>query len=237
MLSWQHDVADDVLVEAGPGQVELRVVPWSPPCPPRWQRALRRAISLAVAVPAAIMLTPLVIAIATLVKLTSDGPVLFRHVRVSRGGSTFTMLKFRTMREGTVEWIRQDPQRWAAYTANGYKAPPEFRCVTPLGKVLRKTSLDEIPQLYNVLRGEMSIVGVRPRVPSEYRALPERSRVLYALFEPGMTGLWQVKGRSTLARDDRLSLEDHYVAHWNPWRDVVLIARTPAAVARIHEAA
>jgi len=91
--------------------------------------------------------------------------------------------------------------------------------------------------LLNVLRGEMSIVGVRPRVPTEYQALPDRSRALYGLLEPGMTGLWQVEGRSSLGRDDRLALEDRYVTEWTPWLDVVLIARTPAAVARVHEAA
>ena len=237
MLSWRTAGLDAAVAEAAPAAVELRVIPGSLPNPSWWQLRLRRLISLAVAVPAVVVLAPVMVAIAVLVKLTSSGPVLFRHHRVRQGGATFTMLKFRTMREGTVEWIRQDPERWAAYTANGYKAPAEFRRVTALGKVLRKTSLDELPQLLNVLRGEMSIVGVRPRVRTEYLALPERSRVLYGLLEPGMTGLWQVEGRSSLGRDARVALEDHYVAEWNPWLDVVLIARTPAAVARVHEAA
>ena len=237
MLSWRTAGADTAVVEAAPAGVELRVIPGSLPNPSWWQLRLRRLISLAVAVPAVVVLTPVMAAIAVLVKLTSRGPVLFRQQRVCRGGATFTMLKFRTMREGTVEWIRQDPERWAAYTANGYKAPAEFRRVTPLGRVLRKTSLDELPQLLNVLRGEMSVVGVRPRVPTEYLALPERSRALYGVLEPGMTGLWQVEGRSSLGTEDRLALEDRYVVEWTPWLDVTLIARTPAAVARVHEAA
>jgi lipopolysaccharide/colanic/teichoic acid biosynthesis glycosyltransferase len=182
--------------------------------------------------------SPVFILIGLAIKLSSRGPVFFRQERIGQHGKPFTFLKFRTMK------INNDPQVHKEYVrrliagdsalapANGngvYKIKSDPR-VTPVGSFLRKTSLDELPQLINVLRGEMSLVGPRPPIKYEVDAyaLWHRSRLLEA--KPGITGLWQVNGRSRVKFDDMVRLDIQYARSWSLLLDLQILLQTPLAV-------
>lgn len=182
-----------------------------------------------------VVLAPVMLAIALIVKATSRGPALFRQQRVGRGGRPFTILKYRTMIDGTDAFVRSDAERWLEYVANDFKLTADSSRLTPVGKVLRKASLDELPQLINVLRGEMSIVGVRPLIADELAGRPVWSQQLYGVLTPGITGPWQVQGRSEVRGARRIDLDDEYVSQWTPRRDLLILVRTPAAVLRPYE--
>jgi lipopolysaccharide/colanic/teichoic acid biosynthesis glycosyltransferase len=183
---------------------------------------------------------PLFLLIALVIKLSSKGPVLFRQVRVGQYGTPFVFLKFRSM------YVDNDPALHREYvralisgraefkpSADGrhgvYKLTGDPR-VTRIGALLRKTSLDELPQLYNVLKGEMSLVGPRPAIPYEVQAydLWHRRRVLEA--KPGITGLWQVKGRSRVTFDEMVRLDVRYAMTRSLWLDIKILMDTPRAV-------
>jgi exopolysaccharide biosynthesis polyprenyl glycosylphosphotransferase len=173
---------------------------------------------------------PVLAAIAVSIRLDSAGPALFRQQRVREGGRAFTILKFRTMRTDAEE-------AQAALTAlndhgNGilFKMRNDPR-ITRVGRVLRATSLDELPQLVNVLRGEMSLVGPRPALPSEVAQYDEVARRRLAV-KPGLTGLWQVSGRSNLSWDESLRMDLAYVDNWRHGVDFGILARTVKAVVR-----
>jgi lipopolysaccharide/colanic/teichoic acid biosynthesis glycosyltransferase len=183
---------------------------------------------------------PLLAVIAIAVKLSSEGPILFRQSRVGQYGQRFTFLKFRSMRVGNDSSEHQEyvtkliagvaervPSR--AGDRGVYKLANDTR-VTRIGKFLRQTSLDELPQLFNVIKGEMSLVGPRPPIPYELAAYQtwHRRRLLQA--KPGITGLWQVAGRSKVKFDDMVRLDLRYAASWSPWLDLKILLRTPAAV-------
>jgi lipopolysaccharide/colanic/teichoic acid biosynthesis glycosyltransferase len=172
--------------------------------------------------------------IAALVKCTSRGPVLFTQPRVGADGILFPVKKFRTMRDGTHAEVLSDHSLHALYRANDFKLPSGDPRITTVGRFLRKTSLDELPQLFNVLTGDMSIVGVRPLVPAEVAQRPMHDQLLYRSMQPGMTGLWQIEGRSTVRDADRLLLDRDYLEQWTLRRDLAIIARTPFAVLRVH---
>ena len=205
-----------------------------PPAHYKVKRALDVAGSLALLV----VLSPLFLLIAALLKLTSPGPVLFRQTRVGQMASPFTMLKFRTMRvdadhaihhDFVTSFIKSSAQLHPAGRKALFKLTNDPR-VTPLGRILRKTSLDELPQLLNVLRGDMSLVGPRPPLPYEveqYRRWHWR-RVMDA--RPGITGLWQVTGRSRTTFDEMVRLDLRYVRTCSLWTDVKILAATPLAV-------
>ncbi len=203
-------------------------------------RAVKRTIDIAGSALLLVLLAPLLITIAVAVKLTSPGPVLFRQRRVGQHGIPFTFLKFRSMRvNNDAEIHRQYVTRLIAWDVNGkgaghngnavFKITNDPR-VTRLGRFLRKTSLDELPQLLNVVAGTMSLVGPRPPVPYEYEAYDvwHRRRVLEA--KPGITGLWQVNGRSRLRFDDMVRLDLRYAEAASLWLDLKILLRTPAAV-------
>jgi lipopolysaccharide/colanic/teichoic acid biosynthesis glycosyltransferase len=186
------------------------------------------------------MCAPLLVVIAIAVRLSSDGPILFRQTRVGQYGQRFTFLKFRSMRADNdssvhLEYVtkliagaaERVPSR--AGDAGVYKLANDKR-VTKIGKFLRKTSLDELPQLFNVIKGDMSLVGPRPPIPYELAAYQtwHRRRLLQA--KPGITGLWQVAGRSKVKFDDMVRLDLRYAASWSPWLDLKILLRTPAAV-------
>jgi len=178
---------------------------------------------------ALVVLSPLLLVVALLIKFTSEGPVLFRQTRVGRDGREFTVLKFRTMvvdaearktellvhneHDGVLFKIRKDPR------------------ITPIGRKLRRYSLDELPQLINVLRGDMSLVGPRPPLPEEvaryggdvYRRLA---------VKPGLTGLWQVSGRSDLSWEESVRLDLRYVDNWSLALDLLILWKTWSAVVR-----
>jgi len=171
------------------------------------------------------------------VKLTSPGPALFRQVRIGRRGEPFTMLKFRSMRVDAGHAIHNDYVTWFITKSgqeprNGdevFKLTTDPR-VTPVGQWLRKTSLDEVPQFWNVLRGEMSLVGPRPPLPFEVDKYQpwHRRRVLEA--KPGLTGLWQVNGRSRTTFDEMVRMDLAYVRTRSLWSDLRIIAATPLAM-------
>jgi len=203
---------------------------------------VKRMIDIAGSAVALVLCAPLCLAIAAAIKMTSKGPVLFRQQRVGQYGQCFTFLKFRSMRVGNdhtvhqkfvTEMIKSEADRDPA-NAKGeriYKIKNDKR-VTRVGNFLRRTSLDELPQLLNVLKGEMSLVGPRPAIPYELAAYQtwHRRRVLEA--KPGITGLWQVTGRSRVRFDDMVRMDLRYATSWSPWLDIKILMQTPLAVIR-----
>jgi lipopolysaccharide/colanic/teichoic acid biosynthesis glycosyltransferase len=195
--------------------------PRVPAGPPR-ELAIKRAIDVAGAAAALVACSPVMGLIALIVRRQSPGPALFRQDRVGRRGRIFTVLKFRTMvveaeeRRAELLPLSRDPD-WL-HVADDPR-------VTPVGRLLRRTSLDELPQLFNVLRGEMSLVGPRPLVPSEAvraeRVAPRRSDVA-----PGITGTWQVSGRTAVPFQAMLALDAQYVATWSLRQDLAIMLRT-----------
>ncbi|MFK7919158.1 MAG: sugar transferase [Ilumatobacter sp.] len=199
----------------------------------RWQLFARRTLDIVMGIVVLALLLIPIIVIIVLVATTSRGPVLFSQIRVGRNGEPFTVLKFRTMREGTHTEVLSDSDQRARYWENGFKLDPDDQRITPVGRILRKTSLDELPQLVNVFWGDMSIVGIRPLLPVEVALRSEHDQDLYRLLRPGMTGLWQVEGRSDVDDVDRIALDRRYVEQWSIWRDLWLLLRTPLAVVRV----
>ena len=187
-----------------------------------------------------LILSPLLAAIAAIIKLTSKGPVIFEQERLGRLGARFKCLKFRTMYTNNDPKIHQDYiQQFIAGKEESamqsgsqqpvYKIVNDPR-ITAIGRLLRKTSLDELPQFWNVLRGEMSLVGPRPPVPYEFEIYDiwHRRRVLDV--KPGITGLWQVSGRSRTRFDEMVRLDLRYCQTWSLWLDLKILVSTPRAV-------
>ena len=199
----------------------------------------KRAIDIAGSAFALILLAPLFGLIALAIKLTSEGPVLFAQERLGQCGKKFKFLKFRSMQKNCDSRIHQEyVTKFIAGQVSGQSgntATPTFKLqsdprVTPVGSILRKTSLDELPQFWNVLVGEMSLVGPRPPLEYEFKAYDvwHRRRVLE--IKPGITGLWQVEGRSRTHFDDMVRLDLKYARGWSLWLDLKILLRTPAAV-------
>jgi exopolysaccharide biosynthesis polyprenyl glycosylphosphotransferase len=222
----------ELLIERGeyvPGQAvplfELR-----PPILAGADYLLKRAFDVIVALLVAVLGAPLWFLIALLVKVTSRGPVFYADTRIGLGERTFRMLKFRTM-------VADAEDRRAALEAANEGSGALFKIrndprVTRVGRVLRRFSIDEIPNVINVMRGEMSLVGPRPLPARDYGRLESwhrrRSNVL-----PGMTGLWQIAGRSDLSFDDLVRLDFYYLENWSLWLDITILVKTlPAVVAR-----
>jgi lipopolysaccharide/colanic/teichoic acid biosynthesis glycosyltransferase len=180
--------------------------------------------------------------ISAAIKATSEGPVLFRQRRVGQYGQHFTFLKFRSMhanndhsvhKEFITQFITSRAQGERSPT-NGdkiYKLPNDKR-VTRVGRFLRKTSLDELPQFFNVLIGDMSLVGPRPPIPYELAAYQTWHRRRVLEVKPGITGLWQVTGRSRVKFDEMVRLDLRYATSWSPWLDLKILLRTPLAVVK-----
>ena len=202
-------------------------------------RKMKRFMDIVGSLLALVIFSPIILAVAAAVKFTSEGPVLFRQERIGQWGETFTFLKFRSMQ------VKQADNPHKAYieklikenqSANGnsgeaqvFKLTDDPR-VTPVGQFIRKTSLDELPQFINVLRGEMSLVGPRPPVPYEFEIYDVWHRMRMLPVKPGITGLWQVYGRSSTNFDEMVRLDLKYVTDWSLWQDIKIILRTPWAV-------
>jgi len=215
--------------------------------PRRFSLAVKRVIDVVGSLIALLLFSPVFLLIALATKLTSKGPVFFRQERVGKHGVPFSCLKFRTMYEGNDPKIHQEyvsrliaGKMDEAEPGNGngkgngdgsgvFKITGDPR-VTPVGRLVRKTSMDELPQLFNVLRGEMSLVGPRPPIPYELESydLWHLRRVLEV--QPGITGLWQVSGRSRVKFDDMVRLDLRYARSWSLWLDLKILVRTPVAV-------
>lgn len=195
-----------------------------------------RGFDLLIASAAVVVFLPVIGCLALLVRVDSNGPVLFRQERIGRGGVPFSMLKFRSMyHKSDDQRHRADASAWFAAqpTSGSYKTLSDPR-ITRVGRFLRKTSLDELPQLFNVLRGEMSVVGPRPGIAYELdHYLPwyfERQRV-----NPGITGLWQVSGREKVSANAMMTLDVRYVRERTPWLDLKIVLFTvPALLGRSH---
>lgn len=192
---------------------------------------IKRAIDVVGSLLALVLTIPLWLLVAILVRTTSRGPVLFRQSRVGRDGCTFTVLKFRSMCSDAEVRLKEGGL-YDTYVATGYKLPVahEFR-VTRIGRVIRKTSIDELPQLLNVLVGHMSLVGPRPVVPSELDCYGDLAHC-YLGVRPGITGMWQVNGRSEIQFPARAHFDLDYFHRRSLRVDLAILARTPAAVVR-----
>lgn len=197
----------------------------------RSSAAFKRVMDLVLAGLGILLISPLLLFIAVAIRAVSKGPILYRHVRVGRNGQSINALKFRTMvmnadailkdhfagnPEAQIEWRR----------THKLKNDPR---VIPMGKWLRRFSLDELPQLWNVIRGDMSLVGPRPIVKSEIEKYG-RGYELYTRVRPGITGLWQVSGRNNTTYEERVSFDEYYVRNWSGWLDAYLLVRTIKAV-------
>jgi exopolysaccharide biosynthesis polyprenyl glycosylphosphotransferase len=206
----------------------------------RLSKIVKRAVDIMGASLMLVVLSPVLAAIALAIKLSSKGPVIFEQERIGQFGKSFKFLKFRSMYMNNDPKIHRDfvESFIAGKTENGtkneaepvvYKITNDPR-VTPIGRFLRQTSLDELPQLWNALRGEMSLVGPRPPVRYEFEVydLWHRRRVLE--IRPGITGLWQVSGRSRTSFDDMVRLDLRYSQRWSLWLDVKILLATPLAV-------
>ena len=197
----------------------------------RWQQLLlKRVLDVALASALLVVLSPMLLLITAAIAITSRGAAVYGQRRPGHYGRTFRCLKFRTMHVDAEARLRSDPELHAEFVANGFKLP-EGRDprITPLGRVLRRTSLDELPQLWNVLRGDMSIVGPRPILTDEI-AQYEADCHLLLLLKPGITGLWQVSGRSSVGYRERIKLQLQYVERWSLIRDLGILLRTVPAV-------
>ena len=192
-----------------------------------WARRTKRFLDLLLTVTGGLIISPLLLAIAVLIKLDSSGPAFYGHRRLGAGGEHFRCWKFRTMHTSAEqlldEYLKSNPNLRAEWEQN-FKLRNDPR-VTRIGRFLRKTSLDELPQLWNVLWGEMSLVGPRPIVDAEilrYGTVYE----MYQRITPGISGFWQVSGRSDTNYAERIKLDAYYVNNWSVWLDLVILART-----------
>jgi exopolysaccharide biosynthesis polyprenyl glycosylphosphotransferase len=192
-----------------------------------FQRALKRAIDIAVSAVALGLLSPLLLGVAALVKLSSRGPILFKQARVGQHGRQFNMLKFRSMvvnaEELKARLLAQNEQNGPVFKM---KSDPR---ITGIGRFIRKFSIDELPQLLNVLRGEMSLVGPRPPIPSEVAKYEAWQRRRLSV-RPGLTCVWQVSGRNEISFEEWMYLDMQYIDHWSLQRDLELIAKTVPVV-------
>jgi exopolysaccharide biosynthesis polyprenyl glycosylphosphotransferase len=195
---------------------------------------IKRLMDFTVSAILLLILFPLMAVIGLLVRLTSPGPAIFRQERLGKNGKNFKILKFRTMRTDAERLLLSNPDLYSLYKQNNFKLPggQDYR-ITRLGKLLRASSLDELPQLLNVLRGEMSLVGPRPIVPAEIQKYGEYASLLLSL-KPGITGNWQVNGRSRIEEySERVKLDIEYARDQCASKDVQILIRTVGAVARM----
>jgi exopolysaccharide biosynthesis polyprenyl glycosylphosphotransferase len=190
------------------------------------KRALKRGLDLAIAIPGLLLLSPVLAIIAVAIKLDSLGKVLYVSDRIGRSGETFRCVKFRSMISGADalrESVIGDPDDGIAQR---YQDDPR---VTRVGRVLRRWSLDELPQLLNVISGSMSLVGPRPMLPDELKLLGDGENRRH-LTKPGLTGLWQISGRKEVSWEDRMRMDLHYVETWSIALDLVIVVKTAKAV-------
>jgi Undecaprenyl-phosphate galactose phosphotransferase WbaP len=195
---------------------------------PRFTKRAIDLLAVALTVPAVVLA---ILVVGLLVRLESPGPIFYAHRRIGRGHSNFRIWKIRTM-QVNGDKLLQDALAKDEALREEWLRDRKLRCdprVTRVGKFLRKTSLDELPQFWNVLRGEMSLVGPRPIVEEEIPAYGQNFS-LYCRVTPGLTGLWQVSGRNEVTRSDRVRLDSYYVRNWSPWLDLNILARTARAV-------
>jgi len=210
----------------------LKVNVWADsPARAGWPAVLKRGLDVIGALIGLVLSFPLMLVLAPCIMLGSPGPALFAHTRLGRDGRPFRCYKLRTMCVDAESHLAHDTELRAAYRANGYKLPSNTDArVTPLGRFMRLSSLDELPQFWNVLRGDMALVGPRPIVDEELEHYAARDRRLLLSVRPGITGAWAVGGRSCIGYPHRAAIELDYVRHWTVRRDLEILLRTVGAV-------
>ena len=210
-----------------------------PAAPKLLARLLKRLMDVIGSLVLLLVLLPVFAAIAIAVKLTSRGPMLFRQARLGQYGKRFSFLKFRSMYVNNDPGIHREFVQKFIAGGNGCHPAPETPApyklaadprITPLGRVLRTTSMDELPQLLNVLKGEMSLVGPRPPLPYEAECYQRWHRARLLAAKPGITGLWQVAGRSRVKFDEMVRMDLRYAKSWSLWLDIKILLQTPRAV-------
>jgi undecaprenyl-phosphate galactose phosphotransferase len=191
-------------------------------------RVVKRGFDILGSLALLILLSPLFLILAILIKRSSPGPIAYSQTRIGRHGIAFKCIKLRTMvsnaDEVLLRWSQENPALYEEYLKT-YKLKEDPR-ITPIGKWLRRTSLDELPQFWNVLRGDMSLVGPRPVVTRELEEYYGPAAQLYMRTRPGMTGLWQVSGRSDTSYERRIILDEWYILNWSFWYDIVILVQT-----------
>jgi exopolysaccharide biosynthesis polyprenyl glycosylphosphotransferase len=200
-----------------------------------WELGIKRAFDIVFALAVLVLGAPAFVLIGLLVKLSSPGPVLFRQTRLGRDGRPFVFYKFRSMRHNNDDQVHRE---FCAefINGNGHGEPQVFKMVedprvTRIGGLLRRTSLDELPQFWNVLKGEMSVVGPRPPIAYEYEHYQDWHKDRLKV-KPGLTGLWQVSGRSQVGFDEMVMLDLHYISRWSLLLDLRIVARTLPVMVR-----
>lgn len=192
---------------------------------------LKRATDLFFSITGGLLIFPFFLLVIILIRMNSKGPALFKQKRIGLNGQEFKVYKFRTMVEDAEKalekFLKENPEYQAEWDEN-HKLKKDPR-ITSVGKILRKTSLDELPQILNVIKGEMSLVGPRPIVESEIEKYGGIFQ-MYSHVRPGITGLWQVTGRSDTSYEERVTLDRYYVANWSFWLDIYILLKTIPAV-------
>jgi exopolysaccharide biosynthesis polyprenyl glycosylphosphotransferase len=220
LITWRSavkEIAGLALIDVAPARLNLAA------------RTVKRAFDIAVGSLLLLFALPGLVVVAISIKMSSPGPVLFRQERIGKDNKPFTIYKLRTMTHD-AEQMRSQLESSNEMDGPLFKMRADPRA-TPVGRFLRRTSLDEAPQLFNVLRGDMSLVGPRPFVPSESSAIDGSAQRRFEV-RPGMTGLWQVSGRSELTFDEMQRLDYLYVASWSIWWDFRILWMTPSRVFR-----
>lgn len=194
---------------------------------------VKRGFDITISILAAPFVLVVSVLIGICVFISSPGNPFFVQRRVGRGGVTFRCVKFRTMYPGAADRLHTDPELLAAYIANDFKIDARHDPrVFWFGRLLRRTSLDELPQLINVLLGHMSLVGPRPIVPDELAAYGQWQHA-YMAMRPGITGVWQISGRNQVRYPERAMLDGEYFEHWSFWTDIAILLKTiPSVIAR-----
>lgn len=198
-------------------------------------RSLKRLFDVTAAAFLLALLAPLFAWVAWRIRAEDGGPVLFAQMRVGQEGREFRLLKFRSMVRDAdailARWRSDDPALYRRYVENNFKLPDDPR-VMRVGRWLRRASIDELPQLVNVLKGEMSLVGPRPLLARELPDYPAEAFTHYTALRPGITGLWQISGRSRTSFGERAACDVRYAGNWSLWRDLVILMRTIPVVMR-----
>jgi Undecaprenyl-phosphate galactose phosphotransferase WbaP len=198
-----------------------------------WNLAIKRFLDIAVVCIGGIIILPFLLIFALLVAITSPGSVLYKHKRLGQNGKPFYAYKFRSMVADSGERLRKiletDPQKKKEWEES-HKLKDDPR-ITLIGKFLRRTSIDEFPQLINIIKGEMSLTGPRPITEEEAEKYGEDFGRIFSV-KPGLTGLWQVSGRSETNYADRVSFDTYYLQSWSVWLDIWIMFKTFGAVVR-----
>jgi Undecaprenyl-phosphate galactose phosphotransferase WbaP len=196
-----------------------------------WNLWVKRLIDIFIVSVGGIIISPILLTIAVLVKCSSPGPVLYRHKRLGYQGKAFTAYKFRSMvadAEEKLHALLESDSNAKSEWENQHKLKKDPR-ITAIGKFLRRTSLDELPQLINIFKGDMSLVGPRPIVESEVKKYGEDYHRIFSV-KPGLTGMWQVSGRSDTDYSERISFDTYYLQSWSVWLDLWILYKTIGAV-------